>query len=53
MPVDVFPEFAPPLVEVQTEAAGLSAEEVESLITLNLEELLSGCRGSNRSARSR
>jgi CzcA family heavy metal efflux pump len=42
MPVDVFPEFAPPIVEVQTEAAGLSAAEVESLITLNLEELLSG-----------
>lgn len=42
MPVDIFPEFAPPIVEVQTEAAGLSAEEVESLITLNLEELLSG-----------
>lgn len=42
MPVDVFPEFAPPLVQVQTEAIGLSAEEVESLITLNLEELLSG-----------
>jgi CzcA family heavy metal efflux pump len=42
MPVDVFPEFAPPVVEVQTEAAGLSAEEVEGLITLNLEELLSG-----------
>jgi CzcA family heavy metal efflux pump len=41
-PVDVFPEFAPPVVEVQTEAIGLSAEEVESLITLNLEELLSG-----------
>lgn len=42
MPVDVLPEFAPPVVEVQTEAIGLSAEEVESLITLNLEELLSG-----------
>lgn len=42
MPVDVLPEFAPPIVEVQTEAIGLSAEEVESLITLNLEELLSG-----------
>jgi len=42
MPVDVFPEFAPPIVEVQTEAIGLSAEEVEKLITLNLEELLSG-----------
>lgn len=42
MPVDVFPEFAPPVVEVQTEANGLSAEEVQDLITLNLEELLSG-----------
>lgn len=41
-PVDVFPEFAAPVVEVQTEAIGLSAEEVEGLITLNLEELLSG-----------
>lgn len=42
MPVDVLPEFAAPIVEVQTEALGLSAAEVESLITLNLEELLSG-----------
>jgi CzcA family heavy metal efflux pump len=42
MPVDVFPEFRKPVVEVQTEALGLSAEEVEALITLNLEELLSG-----------
>ncbi|MEO8486321.1 MAG: efflux RND transporter permease subunit [Betaproteobacteria bacterium] len=42
MPVDVFPEFAPPIVEVQTEAIGLSAEEVESLITYGLEELLTG-----------
>ena len=41
-PVDVFPEFSPPLVEIQTEAPGLSAAEVESLVTLNLEELLSG-----------
>ena len=41
MPVDVFPEFEPPRVEIQTEALGLSAVEVEELITLNLEELLS------------
>jgi CzcA family heavy metal efflux pump len=42
MPVDVLPEFAPPSVEVQAEALGLSAAEVESLVTVNLEELLNG-----------
>src|SRR6266700_8074777 len=42
MPVDALPEFAPPYVEVQTEAPGLSASEVEELVTLNLEELLNG-----------
>jgi CzcA family heavy metal efflux pump len=42
MPVDVLPEFAPPYVEVQTEALGLSAAEVESLVTINIEELLNG-----------
>ncbi|MGH2368329.1 MAG: efflux RND transporter permease subunit, partial [Chloroflexota bacterium] len=41
-PVDVLPEFAPPYLEIQTEALGLSAIEVESLVTLNLEELLHG-----------
>ena len=32
MPVDVFPEFAPPRVEIQTSAIGLSAAEVEELV---------------------
>jgi Cu/Ag efflux pump CusA len=42
-PFDVFPEFSPPYVEVQTEALGLSAEEVEQLITVPLEaDLLNG-----------
>jgi CzcA family heavy metal efflux pump len=43
MPVDVYPEFNPPLVEVQMEALGLSAAEVESLITVPTEaDLLNG-----------
>jgi len=42
MPVDVFPEFAPPRVEIQTEALGLSTNEVESLVTVPLEEALNG-----------
>jgi CzcA family heavy metal efflux pump len=45
MPVDVFPEFAPPRVEIQTEALGLSTTEVEGLITVPLEEALSGTPG--------
>ncbi len=42
-PLDVYPEFEPPAVQVQTEALGLSAEEVEELITTPLEQdLLNG-----------
>ena len=42
MPVDVLPEFAPPYVEIQAEALGLSAPEVENLVTLDVEELEAG-----------
>jgi CzcA family heavy metal efflux pump len=43
VPVDVLPEFSPPMVEVQTEALGLSAAEVEELVTVPLEQdLLNG-----------
>src|SRR3989304_1930137 len=43
MPVDVFPEILPVTVQVQTEALGLSAAEVEQLITVPIEaDLLTG-----------
>lgn len=44
-PLDVFPEFSPILVEVQTEAPGLSTTEVESLITTPIENALNGVKG--------
>lgn len=42
MPVDVFPEFAPPQVVIQTEAPGLPPEDVEALITYPLESAING-----------
>jgi CzcA family heavy metal efflux pump len=45
MPVDVYPEFAPPRVEVQTASWGLSSEEVEALVTVPLEQELNGIPG--------
>ena len=45
MPVDVFPEFAPPRVEIQTPSLGLSSAEVEALVTIPLEEVLAGTPG--------
>ena len=45
-PVDVLPEFTPPYVEIQTESLGLSAAEVEQLLTVPLEaDLLNGVEG--------
>ena len=43
--LDVFPEFAPPLAVVQTEAPGLSAEQVEVLVTQPIENALGGTLG--------
>jgi CzcA family heavy metal efflux pump len=45
MPVDVFPEFAPPQVVIQTEAPGMAPTDVESLITYPLESAINGSPG--------
>lgn len=45
MSVDVFPEFAPPQVVIQTEAPGMSPQDVESLITYPLESAINGTPG--------
>jgi CzcA family heavy metal efflux pump len=45
MPVDVFPEFAPPKVEIQTEGPGMNSTEVEELITIPMEDQLRGVPG--------
>jgi CzcA family heavy metal efflux pump len=45
MPLDVFPNFAPPQVEIQTEALGLAPEEVEALVTRPIESAINGTPG--------
>ncbi|CCD06187.1 TPA: efflux RND transporter permease subunit [Legionella pneumophila] len=45
MPVDVFPEFAPPQVVVQTQAPGMATQDVETLITYPLESAINGTPG--------
>jgi CzcA family heavy metal efflux pump len=42
MPVDVFPDFVPPQVIVQTDVRGMSTPEVEALVTWPLEQALNG-----------
>ena len=42
---DVFPEFAPPQVAIQTEAPGLAPEQVEILVTQPLENVINGTPG--------
>lgn len=42
MAVDVFPEYAPPQVQIQTEVPGYSAKDVETLVTRPIEVVLQG-----------
>ena len=49
--LDVFPDFVPPEVTIQAEAPGLSAEQVETLVTRPLENQLNGL-GHQQSLRS-
>lgn len=45
MTLDVLPEFAPPQVIIQTQAPGLSPEDVETLITFRIETAVNGTPG--------
>jgi CzcA family heavy metal efflux pump len=45
MTLDVLPEFAPPQVVIQTQAPGLSPEDVETLITFRIEAVVNGTPG--------
>jgi nickel/cobalt tolerance cation efflux system protein len=45
MPLDVFPPFAPPQVDIQTQAVGLAPEEVEAQITVPIESAVNGLPG--------
>ncbi len=42
VPLDVFPEFVPVQVEIQTEAPGLAPEQVEQLVTRPIEAAVNG-----------
>lgn len=48
LPKDIYPDLNAPLVNIVTENPGMAAEDVERLITLPLESLLSGAPGVTR-----
>jgi len=44
-PLDVFPEFVPSQVEIQTEAPGFAPSQVEELVTKPIENTVNGAAG--------
>ena len=44
-PLDVFPDFVPSTVDIQTEAPGFTAEQVEQLVTTTIENAVNGANG--------
>jgi CzcA family heavy metal efflux pump len=44
-PLDVLPEFVPSTVDIQTEAPGFTAEQVEQLVTKPIENAVNGANG--------
>jgi CzcA family heavy metal efflux pump len=44
-PLDVFPEFVPSQVDIQTEAPGFSPQQVEELVTKQVENAVNGASG--------
>src|ERR1700759_3121850 len=44
-PLDVFPEFVPSTVDIQAEAPGFTAQQVEELVTKPIENAVNGATG--------
>jgi CzcA family heavy metal efflux pump len=44
-PLDVFPDFVPSTVDIQTEAPGFTAQQVEQLVTKPIENAVNGATG--------
>ena len=51
-PLDVFPEFVPSQVDIQTEAPGFAPQQVEELVTKQVENAVNGSAGLATSASS-